>query len=417
MACGNEKDVPTNTQASAQGSSQEPSSEEPSSEPASPTTEPSEEPSAEPSGEPSSPTSEPDDLLDFSFMILEEQISLSGDILDVVDVDGDGFADIISKSSDLALYWNKGTGTTFEESALLWDGSTGNVVENAIESNYGSLENAQSWSYRYIFGDFNQDGELDVAWTEQFMSDESIWALVLTTSVFQAGRNHTVIQIDTNHISATKIHNPSHDRLGYFSNSGIFAFLSNSQTSQLIANATMYSYEGYIVARDFDEDGDEDFYILHDGGYGFNQGEMVENNGSNTYTSTIIEGIPFSKDLICDDDEMWIPSGNELHFLDSDEQWQNMLSWDSYDNPIMGDFNGDGHLDAIASECENNESTGFYTWSGNGMGDLDMQGCLDIELGLYRYIQDINNDGKEDIIQQYYDSNSTSYQIRVLIAQ
>ena len=430
IACGEEKDdtatepstEPSSEEPSSEEPSAEPSSEEPSSEPASPATEPSTEPSSEepsseePSAEPSSENSTEWNP-EFSFDITAEQITLEGDILDVVDIDGDGFVDVLSKSSDSALYWNKGTGTSFEQSALLWDGDTGGVVENALEEAYGTLENAQSWSYRYTFGDFNGDGELDVAWTEQFMSSQSVWALVFTTSLYQESRTHEVIYIDTNHINTTKIQSTTTDRFGYFSNSGVFEFLPNSQSSQLIANATMYSYEGYIISRDFDEDGDEDFYILHDGGYGFNEAEIAENDGNNGYTSTVIEEIPFSKELVVDEDEVWIPSSNEIHLLDNDEQWQSILSWESYNTPTIGDFNGDGHLDVITSSCESNGTTGISSWSGNGSGELVTQDCLEVEVGLYQFVQDINNDGKDDIVEQYYDSTLTSYQIRVFVAQ
>ena len=257
---------------------------------------------------------------------------------------------------------------------------------------------------------------MDVVWTGQFSGDDYIWVLMVSTSIFQANSTHQILEIDTDHLTPTKIHNSSGERFGYFGPMGVYE-VSNISTISLLSAESQYTFDGVIVARDFDNDGDEDFYVLHDGGYGFNYSEYLDNDGNGSYTSTITENPPFSKEAVCDDDEVWIPNSNELHFLDSTLQWQNILTWDSFFNPILGDFNGDGHIDALASQCDINGTTGIQSWIGDGTGTLDTLDCLEVELSYNYFSRDINNDGKQDIINQVNDSTTGINQAHYYLAQ
>ena len=392
---------------------------EPVTEPSEPAKEPVTEPSTEPSSEPSQevitePSQEPEEGT-YSFVMETDPVDIEGEIVEVIDCDNDGFVDLITKGYDSQFHWNKGTGNAFEPSISFWDGGGSSDLPQIIENESGVSLDSTYFKYNHVFGDFNQDGELDAVWTGQFSGDDYVWVLMLSTSILNGNPTHQILEIDTDHLTPTKIHNSSGERFGYFSYTGVYEVLNSTVTS-LLSGESQYTFEGVIVARDFDNDGDEDFYILHDGGYGFNYSEYLVNDGNGSYTSTITENPPFSKEAVCDNDEVWIPNSNELHFLDDTLQWQNILTWDSFYNPILGDFNGDGHIDALASQCDINGTTGIQSWIGDGTGYLDVLDCLAIDLGYNYFSRDMNNDGREDIIHQVNDSTGTN-QAQYYLAQ
>ena len=416
FACGQEdKDTGTTPEPVVEPS--EPATE-PSQEPSSPSTEPSQEPATEPSQEVSTePSQEPEEGGPYSFVTGIDAIDIEGELYEVVDIDNDGFTDIITRGYDSQFYWNKGTGNSFEPSLSFWDGGGNSDLPETIANESGVTLDSTYNKYNHIFGDFNQDGELDAVWTGQFSGDDYIWALILSTSIFQANSTHQILEIDTDHLTPTKIHNSSAvERFGYFGLMGVYE-VSNVSTISLLSAESQYTFEGVIVARDFDNDGDEDFYILHDGGYGFNYSEYLDNDGNGSYASTITENPPFSKEAVCDSDELWIPNSSELHFLDGTLQWQNILTWDSFFNPILGDFNGDGHIDALASECDITGITGMQSWIGDGTGNLDPLDCVEMDLSYNYFSRDINSDGKQDIVHQVNDSISGSNQAYFYLAQ
>ena len=167
-----------------------------------------------------------------------------------MNIDNDGFTDIITRGYDSQFYWNKGTGDSFEPSLSLF----GMEVENSdlpetIANESGvTLDNIYN-KYNHIFGDFNQDGELDAVWTGQFSGDDYIWALILSTSIFQANASHQILEIDTDHLTPTKIHNSSAvERFRYFGPMGVYD-VSNISTISLLSAESQYTFEGVIVAR------------------------------------------------------------------------------------------------------------------------------------------------------------------------
>ena len=332
-------------------------------------------------------------------------------IVAVRDMNLDGHIDLLLSNNAGGFFWREWDGSRFSESIALWEEDFGSIVVDAIESKYGiRLDNTTPSSHNYIFGDFNQDGALDLVRTVQIFDVEAYWTIVLTFSVMDENqRSHDVALVDTKHLTPSLIHNTENDRLAIFANDGILLF--NGSGFTILSESTEYIFAGQIIARDLDEDGDEDWYVFHDGGYGFTRAQILRREGG-VYTSTPIENPPSSHEVVCDEDEIWVPSSNGLHYLNAENEWQEISDWDSISSPVLGDFGGDGHLDVLAQR-----SDVFLTYYGDGLGQLTPFESNLNDLPYQHWVRDLNGDGKEDIIGQKYVPTSFSYEVSVLWAQ
>jgi hypothetical protein len=340
-------------------------------------------------------------------------LDANSEIIDVIDMNQDGHVDLVLANVDGVFSWKAGDGENFAESVVFWAGDAQSTVIDTIETTYGITveESATFGAYNPIWGDFNNDGAMDLVQTVQSYGTEVYWTILLTLSVMDdANRSHSVPLVDTNHLTPSRVHSILDDRLAIFSNAGLYLYEGGSFS--LLSEAVGYIFMGHVIARDLDEDGDEDWYILHDGGYGFVGAQMLINEGG-TYTSTSIENPPFSHDIISDEDEVWIPSYDGLYFLDTSETWQQTQTWDVLSPPVLGDFGGDGHLDVLVSTSDE-----ILTYYGDGVGGITEFECTVDEFSFHNnWIRDINGDGKDDIVEQKYNSTSGFYDVTVILAQ
>ena len=78
---------------------------------------------------------------------------------------------------------------------------------------------------------------------------------------------------------------------------------------------------------------------------------------------------------------------------DDASTWNLTFSFDAYGPSVMGDFGGDGFLDVLT---RNSQDLGSYF--GNGQGAFTENPGNGIELGFETWVGDINQDGKDDIL-------------------
>ena len=94
-------------------------------------------------------------------------------------------------------------------------------------------------------------------------------------------------------------------------------------------------------------------------------------------------------------DYVWSPTGNGLSRLDDNREWSPLYSSTSFGAQVIGDFGGDGHLDYMLLGGQ--EEVAMY---GDGAGMLTEQSVPLTDINYDHWVVDINNDGRDDILDQ-----------------
>ena len=122
-------------------------------------------PIVEPTDDPdtSIDTSEPGPDFDFADPI-SQSIGAHNTILDCVDVDADGFPDLMTVVSGGVLSWLKGDGSgSFQDQGVAWSGDLDAMVSQAHEDIEGTpIVVNDGRTELQSFGDWNGDGQLDM---------------------------------------------------------------------------------------------------------------------------------------------------------------------------------------------------------------------------------------------------------------
>ena len=408
FAC-QEKAVDT-AQPSAEPSSQpstEPTSEpesQPSAEPESqPTSEPESQPTSEPTNEPESqPTDEPISEGQAEFLFAEAVEIPTHLFMDAVDLDGDTYLDIILKDTTGGYSWSKGDGQGgFAPQGVLWDGAIENEFFTAIQDSYGVTPTNTISRYNEQLGDFDEDGAVDLVQTVQVIDgSESYWGVAFTKSILDSNtRSHEILMIDTDHLQPRMVLGQESAQFSIFSTTGIWLY-QNNQLEHLSANNPVGRFDGAIFTRDFNADGNHDFYVLHDSAFGFIEADLYLGQADGYTVQTYTEGIPFSHIAYGSGDEFWVLSSDEAYLLSDDAStWTSMHSFDTYGPAVMGDFGGDGYLDVLTRNPQ--EMLSYY---GDGQGSFTENTSPSVELGYDTWIGDVNQDGKDDILDPRQDT-------------
>lgn len=333
-------------------------------------------------------------LSEFSFT---QPVEIPTDLfMDAIDLDGDAFVDIILKDTADTYSWSKGDGEgVFSSQGLLWDGAIESEFFAALEGEFNTTPTNSVRTYNERLGDFDLDGAMDMVQTVQVIeASNSYWGIVLTRSILDANqRNHEVMMVDTNHLQPRMVRGKEQAQFSIFSATGIWLYEQN-QLIHLSQSNPVERFDGAIFAHDFDGDGSEDFYVLHNSAFGFIEGDLYQDHNGEFTVETYSDGIPFSHDAYNNTHEFWILSSDGAYLLSDDaSEWNLTFSFDSYGPSVMGDFGGDGFLDVLT---RNTQELGSYF--GNGQGAFTENPGSGIELGFETWVGDINLDGKDDIL-------------------
>ena len=377
---------------------------QPSSEPESqPTSEPTSEPESQPSSEPESqPTDEPilEGQAEYSF---SEAIEIPTNLfVDAIDLDGDSYVDIVLKETTGGYSWSKGDGQgSFSPQGILWDGAIETEFFAAIQESYGVTPTDTIGHYNEQLGDFDQDGFVDLVQTVQVIhASESYWGIALTKSIFDPNtRNHEILMIETDHLQPRMVQGQEITQFSIFSPTGIWLY-QNTQLKHLSASNPIARFDGAIFTRDFDEDGNNDYYVLHNSAFGFIEADLYLSQADGYTVQTYTEGVPFSHIAYGSTNEFWVLTFDEAYLLSDDAStWTSVQSFDAYGPSVMGDFGGDGYLDVLTRNSQ--EMLSYY---GDGQGSFTENTSPSVDLGYNTWVGDVNQDGKDDILDPQQDT-------------
>ena len=331
---------------------------------------------------------------EFSFT---EPVEIPTDLfMDAIDLDGDTFVDIILKETAGTYSWSKGDGKgEFSSQGLLWDGAIESEFFAVLENEFNTTPTNSVRIYNERLGDFDLDGMIDMVQTVQVIeASDSYWGIVLTHSILDSSqRNHEVIMVDTNNLQPRMVRGKEQSQFSIFSATGIWLY-DQDQLSHLSQSNPVERFDGAIFAHDFDGDENEDFYVLHNSAFGFIEGDLYQYNNGGFTVETYVDGIPFSHDTYNNIHEFWILSSDGAYLLSDDaSKWNFTFSFDAYGPSVMGDFGGDGFLDVLTRNTQE-----LRSYFGNGQGAFTENSGSGIELGFETWVGDINQDGKDDIL-------------------
>lgn len=331
---------------------------------------------------------------EFSFT---QPIEIPTDLfMDAIDLDGDTFVDIILKETSGSYSWSKGDGNgEFSSQGLLWDGAIESEFFAVLENEFNTTPTNSVSIYNERLGDFDLDGMIDMVQTVQVIeASDSYWGIVLTRSILDSNqRNHEVIMVDTNHLQPRIVRGKEQAQFSIFSATGVWLY-DRDQRIHLSQSNPVERFDGAIFAHDFNGDGNEDFYVLHNSAFGFIEGDLYRNNNGEFTVETYSDGIPLSHDAYNNINEFWILSSDGAYLLSDDaSEWNLTFSFHMYGPSVMGDFGGDGFLDVLTRNPQD-----LRSYFGNGQGAFTENAGSGIELGFETWVGDINQDGKDDIL-------------------
>ena len=115
---------------------------------------------------------------------------------------------------------------------------------------------------------------------------------------------------------------------------------------------------------------------------------------------TDTEGISFSHIEYGSTDEFWVLTSDEAYLLRDDASTStSMHSFDIYGPAVMGDFGEDGYPDVLTRNPQ--EMVSYY---GDGQGSFTEKISSSVELGYDTWVGDVNQDGKDDILDPRQDT-------------
>ena len=295
--------------------------------------------------------------------------------IDIADVNGDGILDLVVINN------NSSNGAT---RITILQGQTGGTYATPIDFSVGTpLRNLSSLA----IGDINNDGKLDIAFTDNNNSDNSVGFLI-------------------NQIAA----------LGDPISGSTFAPSGGAPSVTVGRNPLQ------IVLGDFNDDDKLDMAVAHNGGSGSQRGVTVRlGNGNGTFQPSFevnsnrrIVALAlgdFNRDGILDiaaaeqpggfgAGRVWVNNGNAAGGFSGGSSYSTVIT-----NPSAlrtADFNGDGYLDIIVASSSTSLTTGGVAVLPNSLGtgfSTAQQTPVKPGTGLTSLVTtDINQDGFVDAI-------------------
>ena len=327
--------------------------------------------SATPIGE---PTDEPEPIdtaeerPDFDFADpFTQNVGQHNTILDVMDVDSDGYPDLVTIVSGGVLSWLKGDGSgMFLDQGVAWDGDLNAMVSQAHEDIEGTpIVVNDGRTELQSFGDWNGDGQLDMLISLSATHNaQSIYAAGIVES-FRSAPYWRPMQISNQQLSISK----AASQFG-------FAFVIFNAPEVLFWDAgvlrsfpysSALAKQGTAVTADFNGDGLADWAVLADDGSGFKDFALFYRNEQGVLETGPTAVPPEGQRLEFDDNEYWVATLEGVFGLDDSQAWKRIIR---HDPPIgytlIGHFNGDDRLDVLHEHIE----TGVEAFAGLGSEEV-----------------------------------------------